>query len=109
MACGGARCGGEQSASIYRHGEAVEGPDRARRAHMAINGGSEKYLTVDSAGEASAGIRGRGVIAVLRTRPVEQGRASCGSDGWRRGRTVACGDDVSPRRQLGQRINGGRA
>jgi hypothetical protein len=49
----------------------------------------EKNLTVDSAGEASAGNRGGGVTAMLRTRPVEQRR----DDGRRRGRTVACSDD----------------
>jgi hypothetical protein len=36
------------------------------------NGGGEKYPAVDSAGEASAGIRS-GVTAALWTRPVEQG------------------------------------
>jgi hypothetical protein len=33
----------------------------------------EKYLAVDSAGEVSAGIRGRGVIAALWTKPFRQG------------------------------------
>jgi hypothetical protein len=33
----------------------------------------EKYLTVDSVGEVSVGIRGRGVIATLWTRPFRQG------------------------------------
>jgi hypothetical protein len=33
-----------------------------------------KYLVVDSAGKASAGIRGREVIAVLWKRPFRQGR-----------------------------------
>jgi hypothetical protein len=37
-----------------------------------------KYPVVDSAREAPAGIRG-GVTAALWTRPVEQGRADCGS------------------------------
>jgi hypothetical protein len=50
-----------------------------------------KYPTVDSTGEASAGIRG-GVTAALWTRPVEQGRASCGAVG---------GDDS------GSEVNGG--
>jgi hypothetical protein len=40
------------------------------RPSMAVR---EKYLTVDSVGEVSAGIRGRGVIAALWTRPFQAG------------------------------------
>jgi hypothetical protein len=41
-----------------------------RPAVMAIG---NKYLVVDSPGEVSTGIRGRGVFAALWTRPFRQG------------------------------------
>jgi hypothetical protein len=52
-----------------------------------------KYPAVDSAGEASAEIRG-GVPVALWTRPVEHGRASCGRGERRRGAAMARGGAI---------------
>jgi hypothetical protein len=65
-----------------------------------------KYPVVDSASEASAGIRGAVPVA-LWTRPVEQARASCGRDERQHGAAVARGGAVEGD-DLGNRVNGGR-